>query len=147
MADEAKLLELIGSSQEGILALVRSSGYPHLSNVLYAWDPNDRLARVSTTADRVKGRIAHRDPHAALHVPGPHFWSYAVAEGDVEPSAVATEPGDPACRELLDVHSTFYGEIEDEAGFFGQMIAARRLVLRLRVRRVYGLALEQPPGS
>jgi PPOX class probable F420-dependent enzyme len=146
MAD-AELLELIGSRQEGILALVRSSGYPHLSNVLYAWDPDELLARISTTADRVKGRIAHRDPHAALHVPGPHFWSYAVAEGDVEPSAVATAPGDPACRELQGVHSAFYGEIEDESGFFEQMIAARRLVLRLRVRRVYGLSLERPPGG
>jgi len=147
MTEESVLLELIASRQEGILALVRSSGYPHLSNVLYTWDPGQRTARVSTTADRVKGRIARRDPHAALHVPGPHFWSYAVAEGDVEPSAVATAPGDPACRELLEVHSAFYGEIEDESEFFEQMIAARRLVLRLRVRRMYGLALERPPGG
>jgi PPOX class probable F420-dependent enzyme len=147
MTDQSALLELIASRQEGILALVRSSGYPHLSNVLYVWDPEKRTARVSTTADRVKGRIARRDHHAALHVPGPHFWSYAVAEGDAEPSAVASEPGDPASRELLEVHSSFYGEVGDEDGFFGQMIAARRLVLRLRVRRVYGLALERPPGG
>jgi hypothetical protein len=75
MDDESTLLKLIGSRQEGILALVRNSGYPHLSNVLYTWDPDERMARVSTTADRAKDRIVRRDPHAALHVPGPHFLS------------------------------------------------------------------------
>ena len=120
------------------------AGYPHLTNVLYAWDGAERLARVSTTADRVEGRILSRDPRAALHVAGPHFWAYAVAECDAETSEVATTPGDDACRELLAVHSAFFGEL-DEPVFFRQMIEARRLVVRLRVRRVYGV-LVGPPG-
>jgi hypothetical protein len=44
------------------------------------------------------------------------------------------------------VHSTFYGEL-DEAEFFQQMIDARRLVVRLRVRRLYGVLMDAPPGS
>ncbi|MEA2207660.1 MAG: hypothetical protein QOF54_137 [Solirubrobacteraceae bacterium] len=146
MADEQQLLELIGSSREGVLAGVTRSGYPHLTNVLYVWDAQQRRARVSTTADRVKGRIFRRDSHAALHVPGPHFWSYATAECDASASEVATTPGDDATRELLEVHSAFYDDL-DEAEFFRQMIDAKRLVVTLRVRRVYGVVMDAPPGA
>ena len=147
MPDEQQLLNLIATNDQGILGAVTRAGYPHLTNVLYVWDPAQRTARVSTTADRVKGRILRRDPRAALHVPGSHFWSYAVAECDADVSDVATSPGDDACRELLEVHSTFYGKIADEAAFFAQMIDAHRLVVRLRVKRLYGVLLDKPPGT
>jgi PPOX class probable F420-dependent enzyme len=145
--DEQSLLDLIADNRQGVLAAVTRAGYPHLTNVLYVWDAAERIARVSTTADRVKGRILQRDPRAALHVAGAHFWSYAVAECDAELSAVARTPGDDACRRLLEVHSAFYGEIGDEPAFFAQMIEARRLVVSLRVSRVYGVLLDTPPGS
>ena len=147
MADEQQLLDLIADNTQGILAGVTRAGYPHLTNVLYVWDAQARVARVSTTADRVKGRIMRRYPHAALHIPGGHFWAYAVAECDAEVSATATTRGDDACRELLEVHSAFYRGIEDEPAFFDQMIEARRLVVRLKVRRLYGVILDKPPGS
>ncbi|MEA2202307.1 MAG: hypothetical protein QOI89_2903 [Solirubrobacteraceae bacterium] len=146
MADEQQLLDLIAGSHQGVLAAVTRAGYPHLTNVLYVWDGQERTARVSTTADRVKGRILQRDPHAALHVSGPHFWSYAVAECDAETSEVARTPGDEASRELLELHSAFYEE-QDEDAVMGRLIDERRLVLRLRVRRLYGVVLENPPGS
>jgi PPOX class probable F420-dependent enzyme len=146
MPAEWQLLELIAAHQQGVLAAVTRDGYPHLTNVLYLWDGQQRVARVSTTADRVKARILARDPRAALHIPGDHFWSYAVAECDAELSAVATAPGDDACRELLAVHSAFYGDI-DETAFFTQMIAAHRLVVRLHVRRLYGVLLDSPPSQ
>jgi PPOX class probable F420-dependent enzyme len=146
VADEQELLELVASTNQAVLAGVTSEGYPHLTNVLYVWNAAERIARVSTTADRVKGRIMQRNPHAALYISGLHFWSYAVAECDAETSAVATTPGDDACRELLDVHSAFYGEL-DETEFFQQMIDARRLVVRLNVRRLYGVLMDAPPGS
>jgi PPOX class probable F420-dependent enzyme len=146
MADEQQLLDLIAGSKQAILAAVTSAGYPHLTNVLYVWDAERRVARISTTADRVKGRILQRDPHAALHVSGPHFWSYAVAECDAQTSAVATTPGDDACRELYEVHSAFYDGL-DEAKFFQQMIDAKRLVVRLQVRKLYGVILQNPPGA
>jgi PPOX class probable F420-dependent enzyme len=145
-ADEQQLLDLIARNRQGILAGVTRAGYPHLTNVLYVWDADQRVARVSTTADRVKGRIFRRDPRAALHVPGDHFWSYVVAQCDAELSEVATTPGDDACRELLGVHSAFYGDLDEES-FFSQMIEAGRLTVRLRVRRLYGVLLDDPPGS
>jgi PPOX class probable F420-dependent enzyme len=147
MSDEQLLLDLIASNSQGILAAVTRAGYPHLTNVLYVWDAAKRTALVSTTADRVKGRILRRDPRAALHVSGSHFWSYAVAECDVDVSEVATTPGDETCRELLDVHSALSSRVADETAFFAQMVDARRLVLRLRVRRLYGVLLDKPPGT
>lgn len=44
------------------------------------------------------------------------------------------------------MHGAHYGEL-DENDFYQQMISAGRLVVRLHVRRVYGIALEHPPGS
>ncbi len=147
MPDQEQLQELIANNSQGILAAVTQAGYPHLTNVLYVWDAAKRRALVSTTARRVKGRILRRDGRATLHVPGAHFWSYAVAECDAEISNVATTPGDETCRELLEVHSTFYGKIADETEFFAQMIDAERLVVRLGVRRLYGVLLDEPPGA
>jgi PPOX class probable F420-dependent enzyme len=145
MADEQKLLELIAAGRQGVLAVVKSDGYPQMSNVLYIWDAAERVARISTTADRVKGRVLRRDPHAALHVSGGHFWAFAVAEGDADLTDPAAEPGDEALRELHTVHSHFSPDLAEET-FAADMIEAQRLVIRLHVRRVYGIALENPPG-
>jgi PPOX class probable F420-dependent enzyme len=145
MPDEQQLLDLIATSNQGVLAAVTRGGYPHLTNVLYVWDSAEKMARVSTTADRVKGRILQRDPHAALHVAGPHFWSYAVAECDADTSDVATTPGDEVCQELLAMTKAIRGEV-DEPAAFKRMVDERRLVARLRVRRVYGVLLDNPPN-
>lgn len=147
MPDEKQLQDLIANNSQGILAVVTRAGYPHLTNVLYVWDAAERAARVSTTAERVKGRILRRDHHAALHVPGPHFWSYAVAECDAQVSEVAKSPGDETCQELVNIHSVLLGKVADETAFFAQMIDAQRLVVRLRVRRLYGVLLDHPPGA
>lgn len=141
-----KLLSLIAGTRNGVLATIAADGRPQLSNVLYVWDPDERVARISTTADRVKARNLRRDPRAALHVTGVHFWQFAVAEGPATLSAVAAEPGDVANRELLAMHAVHYGQL-DEDDFYRQMIAARRLVVRLHVRHVYGIALDKPPGT
>src|SRR3979411_771999 len=145
MPDDQQLLNLIANNSQGVLHAVTRAGYPHLTNVLYVWDPAQRMARVSTTADRVKARILRRDPRAALHVPGAHFWAYAVAECDAGGPESAHSPGDETCRELLDVHSFFYGKIADEPAFYAQMVNDRRLVVRLRPRRLYGVLLDKPP--
>lgn len=129
-----------------MLATIAADGRPQLSNVLYVWDDAERVARVSTTADRAKARNLRRDPRAALHVSGDHFWQYAVADCAVTLSQVAAQPGDEAVRELQSMHGAHYGE-QDEAQFAAQMIAARRLAVRLHVRRIYGVALDQPPGT
>lgn len=138
MAGQRELWELVTRRQQGVLATIKADGAPQLTNVLYVADPATRVVRVSTTADRAKGRNLARDPRAALHVSGEDFWHYAVAEGPVTLSEVASLPGDDAIGELLDVHSSFYGEI-DRAAFDEEMITNRRLVVRLQVTHLYGV--------
>jgi PPOX class probable F420-dependent enzyme len=147
LADERNLLDLIAANGRGILAVVKKDGHPHLSNVLYAWDAEARTARISTQADRVKGRVLRRDPKAALHVPGEHFWSFAVMEGDAETTATATEPGDDACRALLALRSELMAPPEDEDAFYAQMIEQQRLVVSLPATRVYGLVPHEDPSA
>ena len=81
---EDELSRLLQAQQFGVLAGVKRSGHPHLSTVLYHWDPAERIVRISTTADRLKVRQVRQNPHAALHVTGPDVWSFAVAEGEAE---------------------------------------------------------------
>ena len=138
MAAESELWDLIAAGREGVLAAVRRGGLPQLSNVLYLPGAGGRTVRISTTADRLKARILARDPRAVLHVSGDNFWAYAVAEGHAALTPAAAEPGDEACRELLEVHSAFYGP-QDEDAFFAEMIARRRLVIRLDLDHVYGV--------
>ncbi|MFJ6405633.1 pyridoxamine 5'-phosphate oxidase family protein [Streptomyces hydrogenans] len=116
---DAELSLLLSGQQFGVLASVRSTGHPHLSTVLYAWDAEERVLRVSSTADRLKVRQLRRDPHASLHVSGPDVWSFAVAEGEAE----ILDPADGAAP----------GE---------KPLPDRRVTIALRVTRLYGTALD-----
>ncbi len=138
MASQEELWELVAAGQQGVLATIRADGSPQMSSVLYVPDRAARVIRVSTTADRAKGRNLGRDPRAALHVGGEDFWHYAVAAGSVTLSEVAASAGDAATGELFAVHSHFYGEI-DRGAFGAEMIANRRIVVRLHVQHLYGV--------
>jgi PPOX class probable F420-dependent enzyme len=146
MAGEQALLDLIASNREAVLATVKPDGHPQLTNIFYVWDPGERVARISTTADRRKARNIERNPAAALYVRGEHFYSYAVAEGDATLSDVTSSPGDAVGQELLALHEALMGPQDpDEA--FAQLVKDRRLVVTLRVTRVYGLHVDSPPGG
>ncbi|MGW7286064.1 TIGR03618 family F420-dependent PPOX class oxidoreductase [Streptomyces sp. NPDC054847] len=140
LSDEA-LSQLLGRQQFGTLATVKRSGRPHLTTMLYSWDPEARVARFSTTADRVKVGHLRRSPHAALHVQGGDVWSFAVAEGEAEVSGITTVPGDAVGRELLGMIREA-AQPEDEDAFLEQLVAERRVVIRLKVDRLYGTALD-----
>ncbi|MGW1817475.1 PPOX class F420-dependent oxidoreductase [Streptomyces sp. NPDC002125] len=138
---DAALSDLLAGQQFGTLATVKKSGHPHLTTMLYSWDPEARVVRLSTTADRVKVQHVRRDPHAALHVRGDDVWSFAVAEGTAEVSGITTAPGDAVGRELLAMIPSA-AKPEDEDAFLEQLVAERRIVIRLRVERLYGTALD-----
>ncbi len=135
------LSHLLGKQQFGTLATVKRSGHPHLTTMLYSWDAEARIIRFSTTVDRVKIKHLRRDPHAALHVQGGDVWSFAVAEGEAEVSETTTVPGDAVGRELLGMIPKS-AKPEDEDAFLGQLVAERRVVIRLKVDRLYGTALD-----
>ncbi|MFF9858750.1 pyridoxamine 5'-phosphate oxidase family protein [Streptomyces tendae] len=140
LSDEA-LSALLGKQQFGTLATVKRSGHPHLTTMLYSWDPESRTVRFSTTADRVKVGHLRRNPRAALHVQGGDVWSFAVAEGEGEVSESTTSPGDAVGRELLAMVPQA-AKPEDEEAFLEQLVAERRVVIRLKVDRLYGTALD-----
>lgn len=140
LSDEA-LSDLLGKQQFGTLATVKRSGHPHLTTMVYSWDPEARIARFSTTADRVKLKHLRHDPRAALHVPGGDVWSFAVAEGEAEISGTTTTPGDAVGRELLGMIPQS-ARPEDEDAFLEELVAERRVVIRLKVNRLYGTALD-----
>ncbi|MER6468033.1 pyridoxamine 5'-phosphate oxidase family protein [Streptomyces collinus] len=140
LSDDA-LSGLLGKQQFGTLATVKRSGHPHLTTMLFNWDPDARVVRFSTTADRVKVAHLRRNPRAALHVQGGDVWSFAVAEGEAEVSERTTVPGDAVGRELLALIPQA-AKPEDEGAFLEQLVAERRVVIRLKVDRLYGTALD-----
>jgi PPOX class probable F420-dependent enzyme len=132
---------LLAAHSLGTLATVNRGGFPHLSTVAYAWDPAERVVRIGSTAGRAKVRQLTRDPHAALHVGSADHLAFAVAEGLAEVSPVSAVPGDETGRELLAMQAPF-DDPGDEAAFLRNMVEDRRVVIRLRVERLYGGGLD-----
>ncbi|WP_432104674.1 pyridoxamine 5'-phosphate oxidase family protein [Streptomyces sp. bgisy091] len=140
LTDQA-LSRILRDQQFGVLAAVRSTGHPHLSTVLYRWDDEERVLRISSTADRLKPRILRGNPMASLHVAGGDVWSFAVAEGVAEVSEPTTAAGDEVGLELLSLTPGFDDPTEERA-FLEGAVAERRVVIRIRVSRLYGTALD-----
>ena len=135
--DIEKALEAARATHQSILVTLRRDGRPQLSNVLHAVG-EDGVVRVSTTADRAKYVNLTRTPWAAVHVNGSSFWGYAVLEGDVTLSAVATEPGDATVEELVELYRSISGEHSDWDDYRAAMVRERRVVVRVTPTRAYG---------
>jgi PPOX class probable F420-dependent enzyme len=98
------------------------------------------MARISVVDDRAKVHNLRRDPRASLFVASPDGWTYAVLEGTVELSAVASAAGDDTVQELVDVFRAIRGEDHpDWDQYRAAMVADHRLVARLHLERVYGV--------
>jgi PPOX class probable F420-dependent enzyme len=131
-------LRLARATNQSVLTTIRSNGLPQLSNVLHGVD-DAGVIRISTTADRAKYANLRRRPWAAVKVDGESFWSYAVLEGDVELSGIATDPHDAATEELVELYRSLSGEHADWDDYRRAMVADRRVVIRVRSSRAYGL--------
>ena len=139
MTDDA-LTRLLADTHHGVLVTLRPNGRPQLSNVSHTYDSETRLVRVSVTDTRVKVRNVRRDPRASFHVTSRDFWRWAVGDGIAELTPVAADPGDATVEELIEIYRAIAGEHPDWDDFRRAMVADRRLVLRLRVERIYGTA-------
>jgi PPOX class probable F420-dependent enzyme len=137
---DGRLVDLLRGQRLGRLATIKRDGRPQLSNVNYTYDDTTQTIRVSVTADRAKTHNLRRDPRASFHVESDDGWSYVVAEGTAELTPVAVEPTDATVDELVDVYRAIGGEHPDWDEYRTAMVQDRRLVLRLPVDRVYGLA-------
>ncbi|MGW0911229.1 PPOX class F420-dependent oxidoreductase [Streptomyces sp. NPDC002784] len=136
---EEALLSLLSEGHGGVLVTLKRDGRPQLSNVTHAYDPDERIIRVSITDDRAKTRNLRRDPRASYHVTSADRWAYTVAEGTADLTPVAGDPHDDTVEELVRLYRDVQGEHPDWDDFRAAMARDRRLVLRLRVDRVYGV--------
>ena len=134
------LEQLIAGTHGGALVALKRDGRPQISNVSHVFQPDARLLRISTTADRAKVANLRRDPRASYYVSSENQWSYAVAEGTVELTPVAADPHDAVVDELIEVYRLILGEHPDWDEYRAAMVADRRLVIRLTVERIYGQA-------
>lgn len=141
LSDDA-LSDLLAAHTFGTLATIKRSGHPHLTTIIYGWDPAASVVRFFTTADRVKVKHLQRNSHASLHVPGLDVWSFAVAEGEAEVSDISREPGDAVGQEIWDMLPEEMRP-DDQHAFFASRVEERRVVIRLNVTRLYGAALDQ----
>lgn len=135
---EERLFSLLGERHQGVLTTVKRDGRPQLSNVSYTFA--DGVVRVSVTAGRAKTRNLLRDARASFYVCAPDFRSYVVAEGTAALTPVAAHVDDATVDELVDVYRAIVGEHPDWAEYRAAMVADQRLVVRLPVDRVYGMA-------
>ncbi|MGW7268030.1 TIGR03618 family F420-dependent PPOX class oxidoreductase [Streptomyces sp. NPDC054842] len=133
------LLALLGEHDGGVLVTLKRDGRPQLSNVNHAYDPRERTVRVSLTDDRAKTRNLRRDPRASYHVTSDDRWAYTVAEGTADLTPVARDPHDETVEELIRLYRDVRGEHPDWDDYRAAMVRDRRLVLRLRVQRAYGI--------
>jgi PPOX class probable F420-dependent enzyme len=144
MALDPNLLTLTSARNIGALATIKRDGRPQLSTVNYTLDPATSMARISVIDGRAKVQNLRRDPRASIFVGSPDGWTYAVLEGTVELSPVALVSDDETAEELVEIFRVIRGEDHpnwDE--YRAAMVADRRLVARLRVEHVYGLARQQ----
>lgn len=139
MTDDA-LLDLLRTRPFGALVTLKKDGRPQLSNVLHHYDAETRTLRISVTDDRAKTANLRRDPRASYYVTAEDGWSYLVVEGAAEFSEVAAEPEDAAVEELVGLYRDLRGEHPDWAEYRASMVAEKRMVLRLRIERHYGMA-------
>lgn len=136
--NEDALLELLSEGHGGVLVTLRRDGRPQLSNVMHAYYPDERIIRISVTDDRAKTRNLRRDPRASYHVTTGDHWAYTVADGTAELTPVAADPHDDTVEELVRLYRDIGGEHSDWDDYRAAMVRDRRLVIRLRVERVYG---------
>ncbi|MFC0114394.1 PPOX class F420-dependent oxidoreductase [Kibdelosporangium aridum] len=135
-----KLRDLLATSTKGVLVTLKRDGRPQLSNVSYKFA--DGTIRISVTDGRAKTKNLLRDPRASFYVTNASFGRYVVAEGIATLSDVATEPGDAATDELVEVYRSIAGEHPDWDEYRAAMVADKRRVVRIPVDRIYGLAMD-----
>ena len=138
MTVDDRMLGFVAENQWGVLATVKLDGRPQVSNVGYAYDPEQRLFRVSVTDSRAKTRNLRSDPRVTLHVASKDFWTWVAVEGTAELTPVAADPHDDTVEELITYYRGISGEHENWDEYRAAMVADRRLVVRFRPDHTYG---------
>lgn len=133
------LLELLSDERSGVLVTLKRDGRPQLSNVSHHYYPDEGVVRISVTDDRAKTRNLRRDARASYHVSTADRRAYTVVEGTAELAPVAKDPHDDTVEELIRLYRDVLGEHPDWDDYRAAMVRDRRLVVRLKVERTYGI--------
>ena len=129
---------LLAASRLGVLATIKRDGLPQLSPITPYYDREAGTIYVSMTEGRAKTANLRRDPRAALEVTSADGWSWATAEGPVTLTGPGTDPDGPEVQALVEYYRAAAGEHPDWAEYRRVMVADRRVLMALRVERVYG---------
>jgi len=138
MSVDDRMLGFVAEHHWGVLATIKHDGRPQVSNVGYAYDPEQRLFRVSVTDSRAKTRNLRIDPRVTLHVASKDFWTWVAVEGTAELTPVAADPHDDTVEELITYYRGISGDHENWDEYRAAMVADRRLVVRFRPEHTYG---------
>jgi PPOX class probable F420-dependent enzyme len=129
---------LLAQSRLGVLATIKSDGRPQLSPVTPYYDRDAGFVYVSITEGRAKTRNLRRDPRAALEVTSADGWSWATADGTAELIGPGTDPHGTEVDALVEYYRSAAGEHPDWDEYRAVMVADRRVLLKMRVEKVYG---------
>ena len=132
---------LLAEARLGVLATIKSDGRPQLSPVTPFYDRDAGVLHVSMTEGRAKTANLRRDPRAALEVTSADGWSWATAEGTVTLTGPGTDPDGPEVDALVEYYRAAAGEHPDWAEYRAVMVADRRVLMTMRVEKVYGARL------
>lgn len=140
MAPDPTLLAMFDEIRGGTLITLKRDGRPQSSVVGHAFDADTATVRISVTDSRAKTRNLRRDPRVSYQVTRADLGAYAVGEGVAELGAVAADPHDAAVEDLVAHYRDVSGEHPDWDAYRAAMVADGRLLLRVRLDRVYGWA-------
>ncbi|GAA0249663.1 PPOX class F420-dependent oxidoreductase [Cryptosporangium japonicum] len=129
---------LLAEARLGVLATIKADGRPQLSPVTPFYDRDAGVIYVSMTEGRAKTANLRRDPRAALEVTSKDGWSWATAEGTGTLVGPGTDPNGPEVEALVDYYRAAAGEHPDWDEYRSVMVSDRRVLLTLRVEKVYG---------
>ena len=132
---------LLAEARLGVLATIKASGMPQLSPVTPFYDRAAGVIHVSMTEGRAKTSNLRRDPRAALEVTSTDGWAWATAEGQVTLTGPGADPHSPEVEALVDYYRSAAGEHPDWDEYRAVMVSERRVLMALRVERVYGQKL------
>lgn len=135
-----QLLDLFAQTHLAALVTLKRDGRPQISNISYWYDERNHALEVSITDGRAKTANMRRDPRVSLQVNASDGWKYAVAEGAAELSPVAAHPNDATVEALVNLFRNIQGEHSDWNEYRLAMVADKRLLLRIPITYLYGMA-------
>ncbi|GAA2476438.1 TIGR03618 family F420-dependent PPOX class oxidoreductase [Winogradskya humida] len=141
MSDE-NLWNAVVAADLCTLATIKKDGRPQLSDVNYTAGPATRILRISTRGTLAKVHNLRRDPRGSIRV-GPAAGGYVAADVTASFSAPAADENDATVEELIDIYRLIAEKDHpDWADYRRAMVEDGRLVLSLRIEKLYGWVMD-----